>query len=134
MIMKKIVYSIFIILLTLTVNAQIDRSIRPNAGPAPKIQLGDYKLFTLDNGLKVIVVENHKIPKITYQLSLDIDPVLEADQAGRVGPGCGQRQSLQASRRTVACARLGSCATRRGPKQSADGLTPAARIHLTGIM
>ncbi|MDP2335417.1 MAG: insulinase family protein [Bacteroidota bacterium] len=82
--MKKIVYSIFIILLTLTVNAQLDRSIRPNPGPAPKIQLGDYKLFTLDNGLKVIVVENHKIPKITYQLSLDIDPVLEESQAGYV--------------------------------------------------
>lgn len=82
--MKKIVYSIFIILLSLTVNAQLDRSVRPNAGPAPKIQLGDYKLFTLPNGLKVIVVENHKIPKINYQLSLDIDPVLEGDQAGYV--------------------------------------------------
>jgi predicted Zn-dependent peptidase len=82
--MKKIVYSIFIILLSLTVNAQLDRSIRPAAGPAPKIQLGDYKLFTLDNGLKVIVVENHKIPKINYQLTLDIDPVLEGDEAGYV--------------------------------------------------
>jgi predicted Zn-dependent peptidase len=82
--MKKIVYSLFILLLTLSVNAQLDRSIRPNPGPAPKIQLGDYKLFTLDNGLKVIVVENHKIPKITYQLSLDIDPVLEESQSGYV--------------------------------------------------
>ncbi len=82
--MKKIVYSIFIILLTLNVNAQLDRSIRPEPGPAPKIQLGDYKLFTLDNGMKVIVVENHKIPKITYQLSLDIDPILEENQAGYV--------------------------------------------------
>jgi len=82
--MKKLIYSIFILFLTLSVNAQLDRSIRPNPGPAPKIQLGDYKLFTLDNGLKVIVVENHKIPKVTYQLSLDIDPVLEEDQAGYV--------------------------------------------------
>jgi predicted Zn-dependent peptidase len=82
--MKKIVYSIFIILLSLTVNAQLDRSVRPNPGPAPKIQLGDYKLFTLPNGLKVIVVENHKIPKINYQLSLDIDPVLEGSQAGYI--------------------------------------------------
>ncbi len=82
--MKKTVYSIFIFLLSLTVNAQLDRSIRPNPGPAPKIQIGDYKLFTLDNGLKVIVVENHKIPKITYQLSLDIDPVIEGNQAGYV--------------------------------------------------
>jgi predicted Zn-dependent peptidase len=82
--MKKLVYSLFILLLTLSVNAQLDRSIRPNPGPAPKIQLGDYKLITLDNGLKVIVVENHKIPKITYQLSLDIDPIVEGAQAGYV--------------------------------------------------
>lgn len=82
--MKKIVYSLFIILLSLTVNAQLDRSIRPNPGPAPKIQLGDYKLFTLDNGLKVIVVENHKIPKINYQLSLDIDPIVEGNEAGYI--------------------------------------------------
>lgn len=82
--MKKIIYSIVILLLSFSVYAQLDRSIRPNPGPAPKIQLGDYKLFTLDNGLKVIVVENHKIPKITYQLSLDIDPVLEENQAGYV--------------------------------------------------
>ena len=82
--MKKLIYSIFILFLTLSGNAQLDRSIRPNPGPAPKIQLGDYKLLTLENGLKVIVVENHKIPKITYQISLDIDPVLEGDQAGYV--------------------------------------------------
>ncbi len=82
--MKKIIYSLFIFLLAFTANAQIDRSIRPGAGPAPKIQLGDYKLFTLANGLKVIVVENHKIPKINYQLSLDIDPILEGDQAGYI--------------------------------------------------
>lgn len=82
--MKKIVYSIFIVFLTLSVSAQLDRSIRPKPGPAPLIQLGEYKLFTLSNGLKVIVVENHKIPKITYQLSLDIDPVLEENQAGYV--------------------------------------------------
>lgn len=82
--MKKIIYSLFIILLTLSVNAQLDRSIRPVPGPAPKINLGDYELFTLGNGLKVIVVENHKVPKITYQLSLDIDPIIEKEQAGYV--------------------------------------------------
>jgi len=82
--MKKTVFSIFILLITLSLNAQLDRSIRPEPGPAPKIQLGDYEFFTLDNGLKVIVVENHKIPKVTYQLSLDTDPVMENEQAGYV--------------------------------------------------
>ncbi len=82
--MKKIFYLTLIMLLTVGVQAQIDRSIRPTAGPAPKIQLGDYEFFTLENGLKVIVVENHKVPKITYQLSLDIDPILEGNHAGYV--------------------------------------------------
>ncbi len=82
--MKKLIYTLFILFIAISVNAQLDRSIRPTAGPAPKIQLGDYEMFTLENGLKVIVVENHKIPKITYQLSLDIDPVLEGDKAGYV--------------------------------------------------
>ncbi len=82
--MKKILYTAFILFLAISVNAQLDRSIRPQPGPAPKIQLGDYELFTLDNGLKVIVVENHKIPKITYQLSLDIDPVFEGKNSGYV--------------------------------------------------
>jgi zinc protease len=82
--MKKLIYTLFILFITLSVSAQLDRSIRPQPGPAPKIQLGDYELFTLDNGLKVIVVENHKIPKITYQLSLDIDPVFEGKYAGYV--------------------------------------------------
>jgi predicted Zn-dependent peptidase len=82
--MKKIIYLIFVLFLGLNVHAQLDRSIQPKPGPAPKIHLGDYEMFTLDNGLKVIVVENHKIPKITYQLTLDIDPILEKEYAGYV--------------------------------------------------
>ena len=62
--------------------AQLDRSIAPKAGPAPKIELGDYEKFTLPNGLTVLVVENHKYPKVSYRMVLDIDPVLEGDKAG----------------------------------------------------
>lgn len=82
--MKKIFFPILIILITLAGHAQLDRSIRPKPGPAPKIQLGEYELFTLDNGLKVIVVENNKIPKVTYQVTLDTDPVIEGESAGFV--------------------------------------------------
>lgn len=64
--------------------AQIDRTKAPIGGPAPKIQLGDYDIFTLKNGMKVLVVENHKIPKISYSLSLVIDPIVEGHKAGYV--------------------------------------------------
>ncbi len=60
----------------------LDRSIQPQAGPAPVIKIGDYQSFELANGLKVFVVENHKIPRLSYSLVLDYDPVFEGDMAG----------------------------------------------------
>ncbi len=65
-----------------TANAQVDRSKAPKAGPAPKVQLGDYDSFTLKNGLKVLVVENHKLPRIQFSLSLLNDPIIEGDKSG----------------------------------------------------
>ncbi len=62
--------------------AQIDRSKAPEPGPAPVIKVGKYKSFELKNGLKVFVVENHKIPRVAYSLVLEIDPFLEGDSAG----------------------------------------------------
>ncbi len=75
------------LLLVLGAQAQLDRSQRPQPGPAPVIQLGEFESFTLDNGLKVIVVENHKVPVVSFQLSLDIDPVMEGDAKGYVSLG-----------------------------------------------
>lgn len=73
-----------IILFTNSLFAQLDRSIQPKPGPAPEFKIGESKLFTLDNGLKVIVVENHKIPRVSYQLSIDVDPILENDAVGYI--------------------------------------------------
>jgi zinc protease len=61
---------------------QLDRSVRPNPGPAPVINIGKYETFTLDNGLQVFVVENNKIPRVTYSLILDYTPVQEGNVAG----------------------------------------------------
>ncbi|MBK7211813.1 MAG: insulinase family protein [Bacteroidales bacterium] len=63
---------------------QLDRSKRPQPAPAPVIKIGDYQSFELSNGLKVFVVENHKIPRISYSLVLDYSPVLEGENAGYV--------------------------------------------------
>jgi len=86
--MKNKISVLFILLLALFVgteaNAQIDRSVRPEAGTAPEITIGEHQSFTLDNGLKVIVVENHKIPRVSYQLRVDVDPVMENDAIGFV--------------------------------------------------
>ena len=63
---------------------KLDRSVRPKAGPAPEVKIGDYESFTLKNGLKVFVIENHKLPRVTFNLILDKDPILEGDKSGYV--------------------------------------------------
>lgn len=60
----------------------IDRSKAPEPGEAPKINIGTPETFTLDNGLKVFVVENHKLPKVSIQLSIDIPLIMEGDKVG----------------------------------------------------
>ena len=61
---------------------QVDRSAAPAAGPAPEIVLGDYTIDKLENGLTLIVVENHKLPRVSYRLTLDVDPIFEGAKAG----------------------------------------------------
>lgn len=88
--MKKIICGTIIALLITAshpelVSGQVDRTKAPLPGPAPKITLGKYESFTLKNGLKVIVVENHKLPKVSYNLVIDADATLEGNKAGYVG-------------------------------------------------
>lgn len=60
---------------------QVDRS-QPKPGPSPKVNLGKPQTFELKNGLKVMVVENHKLPQVTMTLSLDNPPFTEGDKKG----------------------------------------------------
>lgn len=78
----KIVSLIILFLLSITVTAQIDRSQQPKPGPAPKINLGKPSTFELKNGLKVLVVENHKLPRVSATLTLDNPPIFEGEKAG----------------------------------------------------
>lgn len=78
----KIAASVLLFLLSIAVHAQIDRSKQPQLGPAPKISLDVPKEFQLDNGLKVLVVENHKLPRVSYSLTIDNKPITSGDKAG----------------------------------------------------
>jgi zinc protease len=73
------------VMLSSGLHAQVDRSKAPAPGPAPAIQIGKYETKTLDNGLRVIVVENHKLPQVSWSIRLDRDPILEGAKAGYVG-------------------------------------------------
>ncbi|HDZ05230.1 insulinase family protein [Maribacter sp.] len=79
----KTIYTLLLTLFSLiAVQAQVDRTIMPKPGPAPEINLGEPQSFSLNNGLKVLVVENHKLPRVSIQLSIDNPPILEGDKAG----------------------------------------------------
>lgn len=68
---------------SLASNAQtLDRSIRPKPGPAPTLQMGSSQSFISSNGIKVFVVENHKLPVVSYSIDFDIRPSLQGDMAG----------------------------------------------------
>lgn len=78
--MKRYYFLLLALCFTTIAFAQIDRSKAPSSGPAPKVSIGEYESFTLKNGLKVLVVENNKIPQLTINLNIVRDPLLEGDK------------------------------------------------------
>ena len=78
--MKKFIYIAASLFLTITMQAQ-DRP-QPKAGPSPTININKPQTFTLKNGLKVLVVENHKLPRVSFTLTLDNPPYAEGAKKG----------------------------------------------------
>jgi len=66
----------------MTSTGEAFRKTAPGAAPARKISLGETQSFELPNGLTVIVSENHKIPRVSFQMTLKNEPLIEGDQAG----------------------------------------------------
>lgn len=83
--MKKLFALTAALLVGLSSMAQLDRSKMPEAGPAPEINIGDYYIFTLKNGMKVFVVQNDETPTVNFRLIVDRDPLVEGDKAGMTG-------------------------------------------------
>ena len=80
--MKKYIYSILFCVPLLSMAQSIDRTKSPAPAKAPLIQVASPVKFTLANGLKVFVVKNTKLPKVTATLALDVDGFKEGDKAG----------------------------------------------------
>ena len=81
----KILSIIAIIALSFATNAQIDRSKMPTPGPDPVVKLGSAEKFSLENGLTVIMVENHKLPRVSATLRIDNQPYSEGEITGVSG-------------------------------------------------
>ena len=81
--MKRLLSSILAIALTTAAFAQVDRTKVPDPQPNPEININIPDVVTYDNGLKVIVVENHKLPVVSFQLFVDYPIMKEGDKAGK---------------------------------------------------
>jgi len=79
---RRIILLISVLIISINVNAQLDRSVQPKGGPTPKIKLDKPQEFKLKNGIKVLVVENHKLPRVSYSLRIDNNPIIEGDKTG----------------------------------------------------
>ncbi|NQX39008.1 Predicted Zn-dependent peptidase [Pedobacter steynii] len=81
--MKKIFTFAIAVLFVQAVSAQKpDRSQRPKPGPAPVIAFADPVVYKLPNGITVLVVENHKLPKVSASYSIDAGPIAQGAKAG----------------------------------------------------
>lgn len=65
--------------------AQVDRSKLPEPATPRPINIGDYESFELKNGLKVFIIENHKLPRVSFNLLVDREAILEGDKVGYLG-------------------------------------------------
>lgn len=62
--------------------AQLDRSVRPQAGPAPQINIEDSEVFKMENGLTVIISQNDKLPRVSFNLVMGATPKTYGPMAG----------------------------------------------------
>src|SRR5215210_2192608 len=62
--------------------ADIDRTKKPEPGPAPEASFPDYKQETLPNGLRVFLIEDDRKPTITLRLIVRSGSIYDAQKTG----------------------------------------------------
>lgn len=78
--MKKTSLLLFILFVLGNMEAQ-DRA-QPKSGKSPVVNIKSPQTLVLNNGLKVMIVENHKLPKVTFNLTIDNAPFAESTKKG----------------------------------------------------
>lgn len=82
--MKKLIYSIAaVFFVSGLISAQnIDLNQQPKPGPTPTVNVAKPQTFKLKNGLTVLVVEDHKLPRVNTTLNFDHPQMSEGNKAG----------------------------------------------------
>jgi predicted Zn-dependent peptidase len=79
--MKKLLLLVAISAIT-GVNGQIDRSVRPKAAAAPAINIKNSEVFKTANGITVVLSENHKLPRVSFNMVMGASPMIEGSKSG----------------------------------------------------
>ena len=80
-IMKKSLLNLTFLVFYIVSTAQVDRSM-PSSEPAPQINFEEPISYELKNGLKVMFIENHKLPRASVNLLIDNPPITEGKLSG----------------------------------------------------
>ena len=79
--MKKLFLNLLFLIFCVLSTAQFDRSM-PDSEPAPQINFEEPVSYELKNGLKIMFIENRKLPRASVNLFIDNPPVTEGDLSG----------------------------------------------------
>jgi predicted Zn-dependent peptidase len=82
--MKKLL-SLLLIGVAASASADIDRTKKPEADPAPAASFPNYRTETLPNGLKVFVIEDDRKPTVTFRLIVRSGSIADGDKKGSAG-------------------------------------------------
>jgi zinc protease len=81
--MKKIlIIALGILFVQNSFSQTVDRTKKPAAGPAPIITIKEPVTYILPNGITVLIVENHRFPKVRASYTIDAGPITEGAKAG----------------------------------------------------
>ncbi len=80
--MKKQAIFVGLLCLNSVAFGQLDRTIMPKSAPAPTINIKESQVFTLPNGVTVVLSENHKTPKVSFLWEMGSNLMLEGNKAG----------------------------------------------------
>ena len=81
--MKKVyLYAASLVFALAAAQLQAQDRKQPVSGPIPTVHVGQPTSFVLKNGLKVLVVPNHKLPQVSYTLTIDNPSIVEGEKAG----------------------------------------------------
>ncbi|MHC1780678.1 MAG: M16 family metallopeptidase [Bacteroidales bacterium] len=142
--MKKIIISLLLLFIFVSIDAQINPNIKPDPTEAKAIKIGEFKSFTAENNMKVFLIRRAGYPKfrITIDFGIPMIPVEKQPEIKYIlsdifSIGNGKYTKSQITDITDYYASYVSCsvnnATCSGMKEMVDTLLPLMSSFVTNL-